>query len=264
MKNVPADLSSMRYKELLRVPVDYLAPRRYIIALDDVWDRNLWRDINVSLQDEGQRSRVDAPTALTVESSTEQKAAYEKWEHSNCISLIIMKGSITTFGPSKINYNMQKEKWKMRKENRKKFGKGNMQGNKSASVTKTDKASSFDTKGSSGPMCHFCKDKGVGVPLPHIEDNDAPEVVPNDAPPIMDPALIFTDEKPLRRVLYLEDVPVEKLSNKVGDLLNLSYLNLKGTKLKELPKSTGRLNNLQTLDIRDTKVDMAPDGIGKL
>ncbi|KAK3020470.1 hypothetical protein RJ639_047124 [Escallonia herrerae] len=39
---------------------------------------------------------VDAPAALTTESSTEQKAAYEKWEHSNRISLMIMKGSITT------------------------------------------------------------------------------------------------------------------------------------------------------------------------
>ncbi|KAK2988241.1 hypothetical protein RJ640_000002 [Escallonia rubra] len=93
------------------------------------------------------------------------------------------------FGPFKINYNTQKEKWKMselismcvQEEERlkseqpdsahvaitgpskgkgKKFGKGNVQGNKSASVTKTDKASSSGTKGSSGPRCHFCKDKG--------------------------------------------------------------------------------------------------------
>ncbi|KAK3002003.1 hypothetical protein RJ639_020929 [Escallonia herrerae] len=220
---------------------------------------------------------VDAPAALTAESSTEQKAAYEKWERSNRISLMIMKGSITTairgaipdsdnaklylahieeqfqgsskahattlitkmvtlkysgsngvrehilrmndmasqlkgldmeisegflvhfimtslpaqFGPFKINYNTQKEKWKMselismcvQEEERlkseqpdsahvaitgpskgkgkgKKFGKGNVQGNKSASVTKTDKASSSGTKDSSGPRCHFCKDKG--------------------------------------------------------------------------------------------------------
>ncbi|KAK2975463.1 hypothetical protein RJ640_003616 [Escallonia rubra] len=221
--------------------------------------------------------RVDAPAALTAESSTEQKAAYEKWDRSNRISLMIMKGSITTairgaipdsdnaklylahieeqfqgsskahattlitkmvtlkysgsngvrehilrmngmasqlkgldmeisegflvhfimtslsaqFGPFKINYNTQKEKWKMselismcvQEEERlkseqpdsahvaitdpskgkrkvKKFGKGNVQGNRSASVTKTDKASSSGTNGSSGPMCHFCKDKG--------------------------------------------------------------------------------------------------------
>ncbi|KAK2991943.1 hypothetical protein RJ640_027834 [Escallonia rubra] len=40
--------------------------------------------------------RVDASAALTVESSTEQKVAYEKWECSNRISIMIMKGSITT------------------------------------------------------------------------------------------------------------------------------------------------------------------------
>ncbi|KAK2986121.1 hypothetical protein RJ640_024620 [Escallonia rubra] len=39
---------------------------------------------------------VDAPTALTAESSIEQKGAYEKWERSNRISQMIMKGSITT------------------------------------------------------------------------------------------------------------------------------------------------------------------------
>ncbi|KAK3036536.1 hypothetical protein RJ639_030977 [Escallonia herrerae] len=40
--------------------------------------------------------RVDSPAALTAESSTEQNAAYENWERSNHISLMIMKGSITT------------------------------------------------------------------------------------------------------------------------------------------------------------------------
>ncbi|KAK3015554.1 hypothetical protein RJ639_007171 [Escallonia herrerae] len=39
--------------------------------------------------------RVDVPTALMAESSIEQKTTYEKWERSNCISLMIMKGFIT-------------------------------------------------------------------------------------------------------------------------------------------------------------------------
>ncbi|KAK2978429.1 hypothetical protein RJ640_002702 [Escallonia rubra] len=39
----------------------------------------------------------------------------------------------------------------------------------------------------------------VGAPLPHIEDNDASEVVPIDVPPIMDPAPILTNEQPLRK-----------------------------------------------------------------
>ncbi|KAK3010223.1 hypothetical protein RJ639_011862 [Escallonia herrerae] len=101
----------------------------------------------------------------------------------------IMTSLPAQFGPFKINYNMHKEKWKMKelismcvqeeerlkseqpdnahvaitgpfKGKGKKFGKGNVQGNKSASVTKTNKASSSGTKGSFGPRCHFCKDKG--------------------------------------------------------------------------------------------------------
>ncbi|KAK2994705.1 hypothetical protein RJ640_002511 [Escallonia rubra] len=68
----------------------------------------------------------------------------------------------------------------------------------------------------------------------------------------------------LIRVLYLEDVPIEKLPDEFGELFNLMYLNLRRTTLKELPKSIGRLRNLQTLDIRGTKIDVVPDGIGKL
>ncbi|KAK3007193.1 hypothetical protein RJ639_015489 [Escallonia herrerae] len=92
----------------------------------------------------------------------------------------IMTSLPAQFGPFKINYNTQmcvQEKERLKSEQLdsvhvaitgpskekgkgKKFGKGNVQGNKSASVTKTDKASSSGTKGFSGPRCHFCKDKG--------------------------------------------------------------------------------------------------------
>ncbi|KAK3031161.1 hypothetical protein RJ639_035184 [Escallonia herrerae] len=53
----------------------------------------------------------------------------------------------------------------------------------------------------------------VGASLPRIEDNNAPKVVPNDVPSIMDPAPNLTDEQPLRSgskfiilVLYVEDI----------------------------------------------------------
>ena len=40
-------------------------------------------------------SREPTPTKPTFESTNEQKALYEKWEHSNRMSLMIMKCSIT-------------------------------------------------------------------------------------------------------------------------------------------------------------------------
>ncbi|GAV91546.1 hypothetical protein CFOL_v3_34940, partial [Cephalotus follicularis] len=39
--------------------------------------------------------RTDTPTAITAQSTTEQKASYEKWELSNRMSLMIMKSSIS-------------------------------------------------------------------------------------------------------------------------------------------------------------------------
>ncbi|KAK3004797.1 hypothetical protein RJ639_019930 [Escallonia herrerae] len=261
-------------KQLALVPTySPAAITGYLSSIESLSGTNFrkWKEqisIILGVMDLDYALRVDAPATLTAESSTEQKAAYEKWERSNRISLMIMKGSITTairggvpdsdnaklylahieeqfqgsskahattlitkmvtlkysgsngvrehilrmndmasqlkgldmeisegflvhfimtslpaqFGPFKINYNTQKEKWKMselismcvQEEERlkseqpdsahfaitgpskgkgkgKKFGKGNVQGNKSASVTKTDKASSSGTKGSSGP-----------------------------------------------------------------------------------------------------------------
>ncbi|KAK3008048.1 hypothetical protein RJ639_014397 [Escallonia herrerae] len=174
--------------------------------------------------------RIDTPAALTAESSAEQKAAYEKWERSNRISLMIVKGPIMTAiceaipgsntaklylahieeqfqGSSNahittlitkmvmLKYNgsngvhehilwmndmpsqlkgldmeiSKEEGLKSEqpdsahiaitgpsKEKGKKFGKDSMQGNKSASVTETNKTNSSGTKSSSGPRCHFC------------------------------------------------------------------------------------------------------------
>ncbi|KAK2987408.1 hypothetical protein RJ640_020605 [Escallonia rubra] len=74
----------------------------------------------------------------------------EKWKMSELISMCVQEeerlkskqpdsAHITITGPSK------------GKGKGKKFGKGSVQGNKSVSVTKTDKASSSSTKGSSSP-----------------------------------------------------------------------------------------------------------------
>ncbi|GAV62235.1 UBN2_2 domain-containing protein, partial [Cephalotus follicularis] len=39
--------------------------------------------------------RIDTPVAVTTQSAIEQRAAYEKWERSNRMSLMIMKSSIS-------------------------------------------------------------------------------------------------------------------------------------------------------------------------
>ncbi|KAK2968104.1 hypothetical protein RJ640_029237 [Escallonia rubra] len=270
---------------------------------------------------------VDTPAALTAESSTVQKADYEKWERSNRISLLIMKGSITAairgaipdpdnanvrehilrmndmasqlkgldmeifegflvhfimtslpvqFDPFKINYNTQKKKWKMSElisildaygyslkfENKgfsiffysRVIGSGLLEGNLyklplNASFTESLKtmsandvvAKTYGYPEMSKSFRFYCPShttrivetrralffedaeyiesstprilnleeihdhvfihviQKVGAPLPHIEDNDASEVVPNDVPPIMDPAEIPTNEQPLRK-----------------------------------------------------------------
>ncbi|XP_028122291.1 disease resistance protein RPM1-like [Camellia sinensis] len=55
---IPMDLSSMSYRELIQMITDFLRLKRYVIVFDDVWSSNLWRDIHVSLLDEGLGSRV--------------------------------------------------------------------------------------------------------------------------------------------------------------------------------------------------------------
>lgn len=55
---VPVDLSSLRYKDLLELILDYLKRKRYVVVLDDVWNVKLREDIKFSLPDEGHGSRV--------------------------------------------------------------------------------------------------------------------------------------------------------------------------------------------------------------
>ncbi|KAK3000764.1 hypothetical protein RJ639_021566 [Escallonia herrerae] len=73
----------------------------YLSSIESLSGTNFrkWKEqisIILGVMDLDYTLRVDAPVTLTAESSTEQKAAYEKWERSNRISLMIMKGSIMT------------------------------------------------------------------------------------------------------------------------------------------------------------------------
>ncbi|GAV91405.1 UBN2_2 domain-containing protein, partial [Cephalotus follicularis] len=57
-----------------------------------------WKEqigIVLSIMDLDHALRIDTPAAITTQSTTEQRAAYEKWERSNRMSLMIMKSSIS-------------------------------------------------------------------------------------------------------------------------------------------------------------------------
>ena len=52
------DLSSMNYRQLVEMLVNYLEKKRYLVVLDDVWDTRLLNQIKVSLPDSCLESRI--------------------------------------------------------------------------------------------------------------------------------------------------------------------------------------------------------------
>ncbi|KAM2731413.1 hypothetical protein EV2_035075 [Malus domestica] len=58
LQDVPQDLSNMNYIHMVELLVNYLQSKRYVIVLDDVWDKYLWRQISVALPDGVDGSRV--------------------------------------------------------------------------------------------------------------------------------------------------------------------------------------------------------------
>ncbi|XP_050383195.1 disease resistance protein RPM1-like [Argentina anserina] len=57
-EEVPREINSMSYRELVKILVDYLNSKRHLVVLDDVWGINVWEKIKVSLQDKQLGSRV--------------------------------------------------------------------------------------------------------------------------------------------------------------------------------------------------------------
>nr|XP_024934947.2 disease resistance protein RPM1-like [Ziziphus jujuba var. spinosa]XP_024934948.2 disease resistance protein RPM1-like [Ziziphus jujuba var. spinosa]XP_024934950.2 disease resistance protein RPM1-like [Ziziphus jujuba var. spinosa]XP_024934951.2 disease resistance protein RPM1-like [Ziziphus jujuba var. spinosa]XP_048320147.1 disease resistance protein RPM1-like [Ziziphus jujuba var. spinosa]XP_048320148.1 disease resistance protein RPM1-like [Ziziphus jujuba var. spinosa] len=57
-EEIPIDLRSMSYRQLAEILINYLQSKRYFVVLDDVWNIDLWREINVALTNGLQGSRV--------------------------------------------------------------------------------------------------------------------------------------------------------------------------------------------------------------
>nr|GEY46727.1 putative zinc finger, CCHC-type [Tanacetum cinerariifolium] len=113
-----------------------------------------WRDqvkLTLGVMDLDHVLRIDPPAALTVESTADQKRAYEQWEQSNRMSLMIIKNSISVVIRGAIPDS----------ENAKEYsssGKGSRGDNSTPNkVQKTD-ASTSSFQGS--PKCKFCHKKG--------------------------------------------------------------------------------------------------------
>lgn len=68
----------------------------------------------------------------------------------------------------------------------------------------------------------------------------------------------------LSQELYMQNNSIRKLPNELGDLTNLTILNVSSNKLKQLPDSIGMLERLTVLDIsRNKAIQKLPKTLGK-
>lgn len=55
---IPGNLGSMNYMQLVRILIDYLLPKRYVLVLDDIWSIDLWSQIRGAFPNNRNRSRI--------------------------------------------------------------------------------------------------------------------------------------------------------------------------------------------------------------
>nr|GEV40959.1 UBN2_2 domain-containing protein [Tanacetum cinerariifolium] len=72
----------------------------YLFRVEPLTGTNFstWRDkvkLTLGVMDLDHALRINPPATLTTESTADQKRAYKQWERSNCMSLMIIKNSIS-------------------------------------------------------------------------------------------------------------------------------------------------------------------------
>ncbi|CAL5380828.1 unnamed protein product [Camellia sinensis] len=98
---IPVDLSSLSYRELIEMITNFLRLKRYVIVFDDVWSSNLWRDIHVSLLDEGLGSRV----ILTTRKEDVASSSFGVKSHVHYIKLLGAIDAWNLFGMKAFSSN---------------------------------------------------------------------------------------------------------------------------------------------------------------
>ncbi|CAL5416944.1 unnamed protein product [Camellia sinensis] len=67
----------------------------------------------------------------------------------------------------------------------------------------------------------------------------------------------------LLKVLDLQNAPLHRLHEEVGNLFLLRFLSIRRTQVEKIPKSIGKLHNLQTLDLKHSPVRELPFDISR-
>ncbi|XP_037450525.1 putative disease resistance RPP13-like protein 3 [Triticum dicoccoides] len=76
--------------------------------------------------------------------------------------------------------------------------------------------------------------------------------------------LMFLCSSKFIRVISVQGLRLDKLPDKIGDMINLRYLRVDCRKLSSLPSSIARLHYLQTFDIRNTQVEQIDQNFWKI
>ena len=76
--------------------------------------------------------------------------------------------------------------------------------------------------------------------------------------------LIDPLELPHLQKLWLDDIPIKRIPNSIGDFKTLTQLYVEHTEMATLPDSVGNLTAMETLHLKSNKLEALPDNIGNL